>query len=194
MIEALNDKRMVIKGRSMNRTILFGAGILSAILLFSRRARANIKSSAPRPRKPQWQEQLDELSTGDAWRSTVPNWGLPLIEQASRQTGVPGALLAALIRTESAWQPYVVSAAGAIGLAQLMPATAGELGVDPWNPIENVLGGARYLRKQLDAFDDVRFALAAYNAGPHRVRQYGGIPPYQETQAYVARILERVRG
>jgi soluble lytic murein transglycosylase-like protein len=105
---------------------------------------------------------------------------------------VPAALIAALIRTESAWQPYVVSKAGAIGLAQLMPATAAQLGVDPWDPAANVLGGARYLREQLDTFDDVAFALAAYNAGPHRVRQYGGIPPYAETQAYVARILERL--
>ncbi len=118
---------------------------------------------------------------------------MPLVDEGSNQTGVPGVLLAALLRTESAWQPYVVSAAGAIGLAQLMPATAAELGVDPWNPVENVIGGARYLRQQLDAFDDVSFALAAYNAGPHRVRQYGGVPPYRETQAYVARILERIR-
>jgi soluble lytic murein transglycosylase-like protein len=97
-----------------------------------------------------------------------------------------------VIRTESAWRAHVISAAGAIGLMQLMPATAAELGVDPFQPSENVLGGARYLRRQLDAFDDVGLALAAYNAGPHRVRQYGGVPPYRETQAYVARILERL--
>jgi soluble lytic murein transglycosylase-like protein len=177
----------------MNRSVLLAAGVLAAILLLPRRVRADIKAATQKPRLPRWRQQLDALSTGDRWRSNVPNWAMPLVDEGSNQTGVPGVLLAALLRTESAWQPYVVSAAGAIGLAQLMPATAAELGVDPWNPVENVIGGARYLRQQLDAFDDVSFALAAYNAGPHRVRQYGGVPPYRETQAYVARILERIR-
>ncbi len=85
-----------------------------------------------------------------------------------------------------------MSHAGAIGLAQLMPNTAAQLGVDPYQPAENVKGGARYLREQLDAFDSVRLALAAYNAGPHRVRQFGGIPPFRETRAYVDRILGRI--
>jgi soluble lytic murein transglycosylase-like protein len=179
----------------MKKRLLIVAGVITAILLSPRRARAatsSPKRSEPIP--PRWRQQIDAMSsTNDGWRSNAPAWALPLVVDASRQTGIPAVLLAALIRTESAWQPYVVSAAGAIGLAQLMPATAAELGVDPWNPADNVRGGARYLRTQLDAFDDVSFALAAYNAGPHRVRQYGGVPPFRETQAYVARILERVR-
>lgn len=179
----------------MKKQLLFAAGIFAAIIFMPRRARASNKpQKASIPVSPRWLQQLNELSTGDGWRSNVPAWALPLVDNASRHTGIPGVLLAALIRTESAWQPYVVSAAGAIGLAQLMPPTAAELGVDPWNPAENVLGGARYLRTQLDSFDDVSFALAAYNAGPHRVRQYGGIPPFAETRAYVARIIERIRG
>jgi soluble lytic murein transglycosylase-like protein len=173
----------------MNRGALIAGGLLATILLLSKRTRAT--PVRPRPRPARWQEQLVAVD-GSRWRSNAPPWAVPIIEEAARRTGVPAALLAALIRTESAYQPYVVSAAGAIGLAQLMPATAAELGVDPWNPADNVLGGARYLRRQLDEFDDVALALAAYNAGPHRVRRYGGVPPFPETQAYVTRIFERL--
>jgi soluble lytic murein transglycosylase-like protein len=98
-------------------------------------------------------------------------------------------LFAALVWTESAFNPAAVSHAGAIGLAQLMPGTAAGLGVDPWDPVQNLDGGARYLRAQLDAFGSVDLALAAYNAGPNAVSRYGGIPPYVETQFYVLRVL-----
>ena len=109
--------------------------------------------------------------------------------QIAQQEGVPVDLFMRMIGQESAWQPGAVSPKGASGLAQLMPGTARELGVDPNDPIQNMTGGARYLRQQLDAFGRPDLALAAYNAGPGAVRKYGGIPPYQETQDYVRKIL-----
>lgn len=81
-----------------------------------------------------------------------------------------------------------VSPKGAIGLAQLMPATARMLGVDPWDPVQNLEGGARYLAAQYRRFGSWRLALAAYNAGPAAVARHGGVPPYRETRAYIAHV------
>lgn len=112
-----------------------------------------------------------------------------LARQIAQEEGVDPDLFTRLVEAESSFRPNVTSPAGAIGLAQLMPGTAQELGVDPFDPAQNLRGGARYLRQQLDRFGDTSLALAAYNAGPGRVQQYGGIPPFEETQNYVARIL-----
>lgn len=102
-------------------------------------------------------------------------------------------LIEALVWQESRWHPGAVSPAGARGLAQLMPATARELGVNPDDPLANLEGGARYLRQQLDTFDgNLEKALAAYNAGPSRVIRAGGIPRIRETQGYVAAIMARL--
>ncbi|MEP5729288.1 MAG: lytic transglycosylase domain-containing protein [Sulfitobacter sp.] len=98
-------------------------------------------------------------------------------------------LFRANIEIESAYRQDAVSSAGAIGLGQLMPATARDLGVDPRDPAQNLDGSARYLAMMLQEFGDPRLALAAYNAGPDAVRQYGGIPPYRETQNHVARVM-----
>ncbi|MCX7561369.1 lytic transglycosylase domain-containing protein [Sulfitobacter sp. F26204] len=98
-------------------------------------------------------------------------------------------LYRANIEVESAYRQDAVSSVGAIGLGQLMPATARDLGVDPRNPLQNLDGSARYLAMMLETFGDPRLALAAYNAGPDAVRQYGGIPPYRETQNHVARVM-----
>lgn len=105
------------------------------------------------------------------------------------EEGVDPDLFLRLIGAESSFNPDAVSPKGAAGLAQLMPGTAAELGVDPTDPIQNLRGGARYLRQQLDEFGDPVLALAAYNAGPGSVRKYGGVPPFEETKNYVAKII-----
>ena len=110
-----------------------------------------------------------------------------------RQAGLDGDLFEALVWAESAFQPEVVSSAGAQGLAQLMPGTAAELGIDPdavFEPVTNLRGGASYLAAMLDRFGSVERALAAYNAGPGRAhRAYADLP--KETQLYVAKIMRR---
>lgn len=108
---------------------------------------------------------------------------------AARKHGVPEDLFLRLVQQESGWNPKAVSHAGALGLAQLMPDTARRLGVNPHDPLENLDGGARYLRQQYERFRSWRLALAAYNAGPEAVVKYDGIPPYAETQGYVKAIL-----
>ena len=102
---------------------------------------------------------------------------------------IPPALFIALIEAESGFDPDAVSVKGAIGLTQLMPATAEELGVDPEDPLENMTGGARYLAAQYKRFGAWDLALAAYNAGPSRVARLGGIPDFPETRAFIARVL-----
>jgi soluble lytic murein transglycosylase-like protein len=105
----------------------------------------------------------------------------------SRHFNMDPRFVVALIVVESGFQPRVVSRAGAIGLGQLMPGTADALGVDPWDPVQNVYGTIRYLRGNLDRFgwQKAHLALAAYNAGRGAVARYDGIPPYAETQWYV---------
>lgn len=130
-----------------------------------------------------------------AWAAQLPASGRPWagqIDAVAASRGVDGRLMAALVWTESNFQPDVVSHAGAIGLAQLMPGTAAGLGVDPWDPVHNLDGGTRYLRTQLERFGRIDLALAAYNAGPNRVQRAGpGIPTIVETQLYVVRVIER---
>jgi soluble lytic murein transglycosylase-like protein len=115
-----------------------------------------------------------------------------IIEKTSARYGVDPHLVEAVVEVESAYQPDAVSPAGAQGLMQLMPATAEDLGVgDALDPQENIEGGVKYLSQLLDHFDgNVSLSLAAYNAGPGAVMEYGGIPPYRETQVYVDRVLE----
>ncbi|MGC9419199.1 MAG: lytic transglycosylase domain-containing protein [Rhodovulum sp.] len=113
---------------------------------------------------------------------------LNIARTVARRHGVPEDLFLRLVQQESGWNPGAVSHKGAIGLAQLMPDTARRLGVNPRNPRENLEGGARYLRRQFDRFRSWRLALAAYNAGPEAVERHGGVPPYEETRAYVRKI------
>jgi soluble lytic murein transglycosylase-like protein len=123
----------------------------------------------------------------------VPQRFAALNKMAAASANISPTLLAALVWQESRWNPRAVSPKGAIGLAQLMPATARDLGVDPRDPLANLTGGARYLRQMLDGFNgDVEKALAAYNAGPGRVRKANGIPAIRETQNYVRSIMQRV--
>jgi len=114
-----------------------------------------------------------------------------LIEQAAARNGLDPAVLHGLIEQESGFDPSATSSAGASGLTQLMPGTASSLGVaNPLDPAESIEGGARYLGQLMTQFGgNTEDALAAYNAGPGAVQQYGGIPPYAETQSYVSKVL-----
>ncbi len=147
--------------------------------------------------------RLAAITTVDAPEQPVQNQVLssaavkgqyaPLINAAAQQYGISPALVEAVMWQESRYNHRAVSSAGAIGLMQLMPGTARNLGVNPHDPWQNVFGGAAYLRKQLDLFNNnLPFALAAYNAGPGAVIKHGGIPPYAETRNYVSVIMRRL--
>jgi soluble lytic murein transglycosylase-like protein len=138
-----------------------------------------------------------QVVTPTKWGSAKPYDGtydgpyLDMARSAAKRHGVPADLFLRLVQQESGFNPKAVSYKGAIGLAQLMPDTARRLGVDPEDPYQNLDGGARYLAKQHRLFGSWRLALAAYNAGPGAVRKHNGVPPYDETRAYVRVILGR---
>lgn len=117
-----------------------------------------------------------------------------LADRASAATGVDSSLIRAVIQAESAGNARALSPKGAVGLMQLMPGTAKELGVDPSDPVQNVMGGAKYLASLLKRFDgDQKLALAGYNAGPGAVERHKGIPPYKETRNYVDTVLAHAK-
>lgn len=130
------------------------------------------------------------------WATRLPAEGrryARAIEQAAAAAGLDPQLVAAVAWVESGFNPGAVSRAGALGLMQLMPATARGLGVDPLDPAQNLAGGARYLAAQLERFGGrLEVALAAYNAGPAAAARAGGIPPNGETPTFVAGVLERL--
>lgn len=125
--------------------------------------------------------------------TTVTTSASVLLADAARNHGVDPGLLQAVAWQESRGRMSAVSPKGALGVMQLMPGTAAELGVQALDVADNIRGGAIYLRRQLDRFGSVPLALAAYNAGPGAVIRYGGIPPFRETRDYVARIMGRWR-
>ncbi len=113
-----------------------------------------------------------------------------LISRYASLFNLDEALLRAVIKVESNFNPRALSTKGAMGLMQLIPETSRDMGVgDPWNPEENIRGGSRYLRLMLDNFKgDLELALAAYNAGPGAVRNHGGVPPFAETKSYIEKV------
>ena len=117
-----------------------------------------------------------------------------LITNAAKKYQVDPKLVSAVAELEPGGRQEATSAAGAVGVMQLMPDTAASLGVNPYDKRENVEGGAKYLKEMLDLFGgDVKKAVAAYNAGPAAVKNYGGVPPYKETQNYVNKVLDIYR-
>lgn len=114
------------------------------------------------------------------------------LKRIALRTGLSPALLEALVWEESRWNAKAISPKGAVGLSQLMPKTAEELGVDPTDPLANLRGGARYLKMQLDRFGDLELALAAYCAGPEKVIAADGVPPIAEVRSYIDAIITRV--
>lgn len=131
--------------------------------------------------------------------AAIPNTGVlacsnelnQYFQLAADTYGVDVKLLKCIAYAESSFRPNVTSKSGAMGVMQLMPKTAEGLGVrDGYNPKQNILGGAKYIAAQLNRFEgNIEYALAAYNAGPNSVQKYGGIPPYEETQNYVKKIM-----
>jgi len=142
---------------------------------------------------------LDEVTKNDVSSDTVPNGGVlacsdelnQYFAKASETYGVDAKLLKCVAYAESRFRPDVTSKSGAMGVMQLMPKSAEYLGVtDAYDAEQNIMGGAKFLSSLLKQFDgNIEYALAGYNAGPNRVKEYGGVPPFEETQNYVKQIM-----
>ena len=145
------------------------------------------------PSDPQYQRMGVTSGTDAGWLRLPDGDTAPYLQEirdAAERHGLPFKLVSAVIRAESGFNPRAVSPKGARGLMQLMPTTAATLGVrNSFDPRQNIEGGVRHLRSLIDRFINLPFALAAYNAGVKAVVQYGGIPPYPETQDYVTKVL-----
>ena len=151
----------------------------------------DLSTEAPTP--PTSPPSPSPRTTPEGLPATAHRWR-PAIVRAAQAAGIDPKLLTALVWTESGFRADAVSPAGAVGLAQLMPGTAEQLGVDPYDPYENLEGGARFLRSMIDRFGRVDLALAAYNAGPARVaRLHDGGPGVPIAEDYVTTVMDRYR-
>ncbi len=150
----------------------------------------------PQPPKTKPQEKIEIAGKAPGPRRSSGGWSqeriVKEVHAAAERHDIPAELFMALVWQESRYRADALSPKGAYGFAQLMPGTAKDLGVNPKNPAENLDGGARYLAAQYRAFGTWKLARAAYNAGPHRVVEYGGAPPFTETRNYVRIILSKV--
>lgn len=135
-----------------------------------------------------FEDALQQAQRTRAQRSDI----LDLIRQESANQSMDPNLIEAVVQAESGFNPGAVSPAGALGLMQLMPGTADDLGVsNPLDPQQNVRGGVKYLKQMIGRFNSLPLGLAAYNAGPGAVEKHHGIPPYAETKAYVSKIIRQ---
>lgn len=153
-------------------------------------------SGLPGQISPLLQAAAVQTSPGSFTQSLDAQFNVPtsmeaVFQEASRTYDIPPAVLKAVAKAESNFNPNAKSHCGAMGVMQLMPATARSLGVsDPWNARQNIMGGSKYLRDMLNKYDgNLKLALAAYNAGSGNVDKYGGVPPFAETQNYVKKIF-----
>ncbi|MEE4119979.1 MAG: lytic transglycosylase domain-containing protein [Paracoccaceae bacterium] len=200
-----------MSGQGLRRPLLIGAGVAAALLTGGTAGADTTASSKSRSALFAAQTKLLDTRAATQYRNSArllpdsvidpstfagPRYSgayrgayLPRARAAARRHGIPEDLFLRLVQQESGWNPSAISSKGAVGLAQLMPATARQLRVDPRDPDQNLDGGARYLRMMYDRFGSWRLALAAYNAGPGAVERHGGIPPFRETRGYVRAIL-----
>src|SRR5919201_1071791 len=149
------------------------------------------RARAPRQSAPNAQVNVPPHKPGERWWEKQSDAPPDEIDRAAAHYKIPAELVRAVIWAESAGDAAAISRAGAIGLMQLMPRTAGDMYVeDPVDPAQNIMGGTRYLRYLANQFNgDMLLTLAAYNAGPEAVRKYGGVPPFEETRQYVRRVV-----
>ncbi|SNX73804.1 transglycosylase-like protein with SLT domain [Cereibacter ovatus] len=171
------------EGLTLSRSTMNRAGVFKsqAKLLDGRLAKQYEGSARLKPKTP---ESLLPQPTA-RYSGRYKGEYLEAAKAAARRHGVPEDLFLRLVQQESGWNPGAVSVKGATGLAQLMPGTAQLLRVDINDPLQNLDGGARYLKMMFSKFGNWQLALAAYNAGPQAVEKHAGIPPYAETQNYV---------